>query len=59
MNAKKSLVFFIVIAIAIAVVGFGFARGATQETAGLKAAWMCGSLVVGALVTFLSFKLKK
>lgn len=59
MNAKKSLVFWIIAIVIFAGVVWGFAHGAQQEELGPKVGWMLGSLAVGVLGVFLSYKLKK
>lgn len=59
MNANKSLVFWIIAIIIFAGVVWGFAHGAQMEALGPKVGWMLGSLAVGALGVFLSYKLKK
>jgi len=59
MNAKRSLVFWILACIIFVGVLWAFAHGAQMEETGPKIAWMVGSLVVAALGVFLSYKLKK
>ena len=61
MNAKKSWVFFALGAVILAVVVWGFAHGCkiVDVNMGTGVAWIVGSLVVGALGVFLSYKLRK
>jgi hypothetical protein len=61
MNAKKSLIIFILSAIALAGVVWAFAHGCQTVGSDLWTglAWIGGSLGVAALGVFLSYKLKK
>ena len=61
MNAKKSWVFFALGAIILAAVVWGFVHGCktVDVNMGTGVAWIAGSLVVGALGVFLSYKLRK
>jgi hypothetical protein len=61
MNARKSLIVWIIACIIFAGAVVGFAHGAKlTDTDSLRGGiWMAGSLVVVALEVFLSYKLRK
>ena len=58
MNSKKSWVFWILACVIFAGVVWAFAHGASQEETGAKVAWMGGSLLVGVLGVYLSWRLR-
>ena len=59
MNAKKSWFIFVIYAIILAAVVWGFAHGAQMVETGPKVAWMVGSLAVGVLGVYIAVKLNK
>lgn len=58
MNSKKSLVVFAIGIVWLAVVVYGFARGA-EVLGWAKLAWMGGSLAFAALGVWISTKVNK
>ena len=61
MNSTKSAIVFALAALILVAVVWGFIHGAKMvDVDGLKGAiWMVGSVLVGVLGTYLSWKLKK
>lgn len=59
MNAKKSLIWWIVFIIYFAGVFIAFAKGAQQDTAGLKIAWIGGSLLAACLGVYVAIRLNR
>lgn len=59
MNAKKSLIIWIVYIVFFVAVILAFAKGAQQDTTGLKLAWMGGAILAACIGIFVSIKLNK
>ena len=57
MNARKSLIVWIIAVLIFGGAVWGFAHGAGQEELGPKLGWMLGSLAVICLEVFVAVKL--